>query len=215
LGTTEGTPLFFHYNPLLDYIEESKDGNLLFTDLDEHRASPRVRYDLGDKGRLLKASTVVSLLKKYGHELSARTNLPLLCLYGRGDDALTFNGANLMYDDLERALAKIPGLYEKINRYAYNKFENKNLDQQLEFWIELKKDISLDGLEKNKINQEVITQLCHVNQDFKAQIEYLKNNKDSQLPLPTTYLYEFGKSPMVAQSGHHKNKYVYDIEITR
>lgn len=211
LGTTEGTPLFFHYNPLLDYIEEGKDGNLLFTDLDEHRASPRVRYDLGDKGKILKISTVVNLLKKHGYKLTPRTNLPLLCLYGRGDDALTFNGANLMYDDLERALAKIPGLYEKINRYAYNKFENKNLDQQLEFWIELKKDVSLNDVDATKLNQEIIAQLSTINQDFKAQVEYLKNNKDSQLPFPTTYMYEFGKSPMVAQSGHHKNKYVYNM----
>lgn len=211
LGTAEGTPLFFHYNPLLDYIEEGKNNNLLFTDLDEHRASPRVRYDLGDKGKILKISTVIDLLKKHGHELTPRTNLPLLCLYGRGDDALTFNGANLMYDDLERALVKIPELHEKINRYAYNKFENANLDQQLEFWLELKKDVSLNDVDSTKLNQEIIEKLSTINQDFKAQIEYLKLNQNSQSLLPSSFIYEFGKSPMVAQSGHHKNKYVYNV----
>lgn len=215
LGSLEGTPLFFHFNPLLDYIEETQDGTLLFTDLDETRVSPRMRYDLGDKGKRLKISTVKNLLKKYGYQLEPQTNLPILCLYGRGDDALTFNGANLMYDDLERALVKIPGLYQKINRYAYNKFENKNLDQQLEFWIELKKNVSLDdlGMDPETLNQRIITALGEVNQDFKAQIEYIQHNKDSNLPLPSTLAYEHDKSPMVEQGAHHKNKYVYNVVL--
>lgn len=213
LGSLEGTPIFFHFNPLLDYIEETEDGSLLFTDLDESRISPRVRYDLGDKGKVLKVSFVKELLKKYDSQLTPQTNLPILCLYGRGDDALTFNGANLMYDDLERALLKIPGFYEKINRYAFNKFENNNLDQQLEFWIELKKDIVIDEINVNSeaLNQQLIEALCEINQDFKAQFEYIKQNKDSNLPLPITCIYENGKSPMVEQGPHHKNKYVYNM----
>ena len=213
LGSLDGTPIFFHFNPLLDYIEETEDGSLLFTDLDESRVSPRVRYDLGDKGKVFKVSVVKDLLKKHGFELTPRTSLPILCLYGRGDDALTFNGANLMYDDLERALLKVPGLYEKINRYAFNKFENDKLDQQLEFWIELKKDIDIDDMHTSieELNRQLMEALCEINQDFRAQVEFIKQNKDSDLPLPSTFVYVNGKSPMVEQGPHHKNKYVYNV----
>lgn len=213
LGSLDGTPNFFHYNPLLDYIEETENGNLLFTDLDQSRISPRIRYDLGDKGKIFSTSTVLELLKQHGHTVKLpRTNLPLLCLYGRGDDALTFNGCNLMYDDLERAIVKIPGLNEKISRYAYNKFENKELDQQLEFWIELKNGISLHDLDihPETLNNQLIVALSEVNQDFKKQIEFIKNNNDSQLPMPRTFIYEHGSSEMDEQSAHHKNKYVYN-----
>ena len=213
LGSLKGTPSFFHYNPLLDYIEETKDGSLLFTDLDKTRVSPRVRYDLGDKGKVFKVSVVTKLLKKYGYKLTPQTNLPILCLYGRGDDALTFNGCNLMYDDLEMAIKKIPGLYEKMNRYAYNKFENKKLDQQLEFWIELKPNVEIGDLavSPKELNDQLITALCEVNQDFKSQVEYVLTNKNSNLPMPCSFIYEHGTSPMIEQGAHHKNKYVYSI----
>lgn len=212
LGTLEGTPLFFHYNPLLDYIEETDEGKLLFTDLDSDRVSPRVRYDLGDNGKVLKMSAIKDLLAKYKYTLTPRTNLPLICLYGRGDDALTFNGANIMYDDLERALVKIPGLYEKINRYAYNKFETKNLDNKLEFWLELKEGVSIKdlGADEEELNKRLIDALCEVNQDFKSQVAFLQNTSATNLR-PQTLVYELGKSPMVQQSSHHKNKYVYDL----
>lgn len=217
LGTLDGTPIFFHYNPLLDYIEETKDGRLLFTDLDQERISPRIRYDLGDNGKILKVSAVQALIKKYRYDLAPRTNLPLICLYGRGDDALTFNGCNIMYDELDIAIAKIPGLYSKVNRYAYNKFETKTLDQQLDFWIELKKDVTIKdiGMSPEELNAQLITALAEINQDFKSQIIYIQNNKDSHLPEPCTFVYECGTSPMVPQSEHHKNKYVYDVPRAR
>jgi phenylacetate-CoA ligase len=212
LGTLEGTPIFFHYNPLLDYIEETADGSLLFTDLDQSRVSPRVRYDLGDKGKILKISTITPLLKKYGFQLTPATNLPILCLYGRGEDTVIFNGSNLMYDDLEQALKKIPGLIEKINRYAYNRFENKNFDQQLEFWLELKQGAALtEFADVAAINKQLIAALAQVNQDFKFQVELIQKDPDGRLPMPKTYIFEYGKSPMVEQEPHHKNKYVYTM----
>jgi phenylacetate-CoA ligase len=213
LGSLEGTPIFFHYNPLLDYIEETKEGELLFTDLDSKRVSPRVRYRLGDRGRVIELSKVKRLLKKYNYPLTPRTTLPLICLYGRGDEALTFNGCNLMYDDLERALIKIPGLYSHVNRYAYNKYENKSLDQQLEFWIELKPNINLQELNipLDELNQHIIDALGTVNQDFKFQIGCIEDNSEQSLIKPRTFLYKYGESPMVEQGPHHKNKYVYDL----
>lgn len=213
LGNDDRNPTFFHFNPLLDYIEETENQTLLFTDLDQSRVSPRVRYDVGDKGRILRVSYVTSVLKKHGYMITPKTNLPLLCLYGRGEDCLTFNGCKLMYDDLEYAIAKIQNLNDKVNRYAYNKFEDKNLDQQLEFWIELKKGVGIEniGLSLEDLNQQLINALCEVNQDFKAQIEYIKNNEDSRFSLPRTFLYFNGTSEMVEEDAHHKIKYIYNI----
>lgn len=212
LGSLDKIPLFFHYNPLLDYIEEAEDETLLFTDLDQSRVSPRVRYDLGDKGKILKISEVTALLKKYGYTLKPRTHLPLLCLYGRGEDTLIFNGANLIADELEVALQKVATLSEKINRYAYNKFENKQLDQQLEFWIELKDGYSLSDIqEAETINAQLIETLCTLNQDFKFQIDIVRKD-NGRLPMPRTLIFEYGKSPMLEQGPHHKNKYVYNIK---
>jgi phenylacetate-coenzyme A ligase PaaK-like adenylate-forming protein len=76
-------PMIFHYDPMHYFIETNKDGELLYTCCHKERASPRIRYNLHDTGKVMMAKDVKAILKKYGIEISPRTNLPFLFIHGR------------------------------------------------------------------------------------------------------------------------------------
>jgi len=75
-----GLPQGFHYDPLNTFIETGDNQELIFTMVRQDRISPRIRYDLGDRGSLMYVSDVLVELKTMGIELPVepKTNLPLL-----------------------------------------------------------------------------------------------------------------------------------------
>ncbi|MBA3536996.1 MAG: hypothetical protein H0T84_10365 [Tatlockia sp.] len=113
-GENKGLPMVFHYDTWNYHVEcldgskekpEDKD-SLVFTTTRNDRSSPRIRYDLGDKGRLYAASDVQALLAKYGIFHQPRINLPLMFVWGR-DSTVVFNGSNLAFTELDRAIADL------------------------------------------------------------------------------------------------------------
>lgn len=72
-------PMVFHYDPLHYYIETVND-ELVFTCCRKERASPRIRYNLHDTGKVMMAKDVVAILKKYGVEITLEPTCPS-CLF--------------------------------------------------------------------------------------------------------------------------------------
>ena len=204
IGENKALPYFFQYSPLNDYIEE-KDGYLIFTDLDHTRVSPRVRYNLGDKGTIVRMSHVQKILVKYNISLNIKplNNLPLVCLYGRAEDTITFNNADIGFDDLELAIYKTPELTNKWNRYAYNQYDGK-----LEFWIELAEGISPDEFNSAQLNEKIIARMSEINTQFGEAIQQVKKEEKPKLKI-----WELGKSPMKKLEVYRKAKYVYNVPI--
>lgn len=204
-GNESGQPYFFQYNPLDDYIEEI-DGRLVFTDLDHSRISPRVRYDVGDRGKILKMSFVKKVLNKYGIHLTPQTNLPLICLYGRVEHKVSFKNAELAFDDLELAILSIPELAQHMNQYAYNTYTTKQGNAQLEFWVELKSGVSIDQFDTAVIETKLMNGLSNLNPFFKKELAAAIDMK------PILKLYEYGMSPMLEESVFRKAKFIYNVE---
>lgn len=53
-------PMIFHYDPLNYHIETNEEDHLIFTCARDDRISPRIRYDLGDIGKVMSCSDVVA-----------------------------------------------------------------------------------------------------------------------------------------------------------
>ena len=77
-GENKGLPMVFHYDPLNYHVECSDQSDLIYTCTRSDRSSVRIRYNLGDKGRVYASSDVQALLAKYGVFATPKTNLPLM-----------------------------------------------------------------------------------------------------------------------------------------
>jgi phenylacetate-coenzyme A ligase PaaK-like adenylate-forming protein len=197
-------PMIFHYDPLNYHIETNEEEHLIFTCVRDDRISPRIRYDLGDKGKVMACSDLIATLKKHGITLTnmPRTELPLIFVYGRGDSMISYRGANVAPENLGEAIRKSQ-LNEAIAHYAFFQYEEEE-KTITEFMIEPKeeKDLPKDLL------QILINQMKDINPDFKKQYEEC-NDESAK---PRLRLFEPGASPMAAQRmryPHAKKKYIF------
>src|SRR5205085_1791413 len=75
----DGTlPMIFQYDPLNYLIESDRERNLLFTPNRLENVSPRVRYNLHDRGLVKEWSAIQTILQDHGFTLKNRSGLPLL-----------------------------------------------------------------------------------------------------------------------------------------
>lgn len=182
-------PMIFHYDPLNYYIETTKEGELVYTCCRKERASPRIRYNLHDTGKVMMAKDVVAIMKKYGVEIHPRTNLPFLFVHGR-EGTVSFGGAKIHYEHLEEIIREEFTDNElNMDRFALYKNEETN---ELEFWLEAASEEDYETLagDLETINELLIARLSEKNTDFKKILDGQTN------PYPQVRLFRPGESLM-------------------
>jgi phenylacetate-coenzyme A ligase PaaK-like adenylate-forming protein len=204
LGDNEFVPMIFPYDPLNYHIETDEDQNLLFTCVRGDRISPRVRYNLGDRGKTMPLSDVQAILKKHNVNLksSPNTQLPLLFVWGRVDSQVTYFGVNLAPENLEDSL-RSENLFSKIAHYGFLQYEKEGTPVT-EILIEGKD--GADFSDKEQIHKSIIEGLKNYNEEFNKLLNGQPNS------VPELRIYEKGKSPMAIQRErypHLKNKYIF------
>jgi phenylacetate-coenzyme A ligase PaaK-like adenylate-forming protein len=214
-GENKGLPMVFHYDTWNYHVEcldgseekpEDKD-SLVFTTTRDDRSSPRIRYDLGDKGRLYAASDVQALLAKYGIFHKPRINLPLMFVWGR-DSTVVFNGSNLAFTELERAIEDLDNNGEILKKAFYTYHDNNGVEK-LEILLELNDDIEIPNNRDAQVYAyDLISKLASLNQDFRYQLESL----DEGTQLPVVRFFTRGQSPISEAGGHRKQVLVFQKE---
>ena len=104
-----------------------KKGTLSFTCLRKTRSSPRIRYDLGDIGEIMTVDELVAIAKKYEPTLNiteAKLKFPVMFVWGRESVAI-FRGANVAYDELEKALHTGSILQNIVRKFSLWEHEDK------------------------------------------------------------------------------------------
>ncbi len=210
-GVNKGLPMVFRYDPMNTHIEcdnsEQAKDDLIFTVTRDDRSSPRIRYNLGDKGRIYAASDVQALLAKYGIFHKPKTPLPLMFIWGR-DSTVVFNGANLAFTELERAVADIDS-DGQILKKAFYSYQDEEGNDKLEFWLELNDDIDLfDQTTMQDFARQLLSKLVNMNQDFRYQVEHLTDGT----ALPMVRFFKRGQSPISEAGGHRKQVLVFQKE---
>ena len=203
-GDNGSIPMIFHYDPLNYHIETHEEAHLIFTCVRDDRISPRIRYDLGDRGKVMTCSDLVATLKKHGINLKhmPRTELPFVFVWGRGDSMISYRGANVAPENLGEAIRKA-NLNEVISHYAFFQYE-ENDKTITEFMIEPKEGKNLP----QNLLEILIHQMKEINPDFKKQYEECND----ETAKPRLRLFDPEKSPMAAQRvryPHAKKKYIF------
>ncbi len=199
-GQTE-LPMLFQYNPLMHYIQPivNQEGKPEFeiTLLDDSTILPKVKYNLHDEGKKFRFNEMMNILEKHEprfmdkftaaeHHSVDILNLPFLCIFGRSDGTLSFDGANVFPDQIQGGILKDKELSKIINRFKFEKKYDKKHTVEFHVLMELKKGYTVNSKIKNKLARNILKHLQDVNPDFRES--YSKNQ--TLAPKISLYKYE-------------------------
>jgi phenylacetate-CoA ligase len=161
VGRSDVAPMVFQYDPLQVFVENGPEDHLLFTLNRLQNVSPRIRYDLVDRGRTVTAQEVASVVS--GIDVPAG-RLPVLFHWGREEHAVAFYGCKITPDHVQAALLSVPALAAAAGEYALRVWEDERADKRLEIVVELMPGAQVAG---DEIEKTFFDSLAAGNQDFR------------------------------------------------
>ncbi|HEV7182858.1 MAG TPA: CoF synthetase [Leifsonia sp.] len=203
-------PMVFQFNPY-DYLIETNDaGELVVTIVRKQNINPRIRYNIHDRGHVIRLKEVTPILRELGHQAVIEQqflDLPLLFHYGRSDLSVDYNGAVVAPDALRDVIYGDTGLLQAIENHRLISFEDDNGDRQLHIALQLTEAATIRGtLDQDGSRERVLHELRRMNGDF--------NNAILTAPegtLPTVAFYGFRQGPFARDGAKLKNEYVWQL----
>ncbi|HXV14240.1 MAG TPA: CoF synthetase [Candidatus Krumholzibacteria bacterium] len=202
---SEGLPMVFQYDPLSYYIESDGERNLLFTLNRLDNVSPRIRYNLYDRGIAMRCRNALEMLRDHRVALdppAPRVNLPLLFHWGRREHAVAFYGCKITPDDVQNAITRVPLLQELTANYALHPYEDDAANKRLEIWIELSAESQAPD-DVAGITEGLKRELAAVNQDFREAIRMIQPGFH-----PILRFFPHGEGPLAGQDPRVKRRYI-------
>lgn len=199
-------PMVFQFNPSDFWIECNELGELIFTICRPGYTSPKIRYNIHDKGHVMQLSELKALLKKHG--LADRvgfpvTDLPILFHYGRGDMTVSFFGSNITPNDIQEVIFMMPELSGNVNSFQIDTIEDSRSDKQLIVAIELLEGSAPDTYNDDAgLTHNFFENLTKINQDFRATYAMAAANK------PALKFYASNTGPFENADIRIKTKYI-------
>jgi phenylacetate-CoA ligase len=167
----ETPPMLFQYNAADYLVENSPEGELIFTIVRLEGAAPKIRYNLRDLGGSLTHKQLSAALKENGIDISSlgekQGAFPVLYVHGRNDLSVPFYGSKIFPHDLEEIINTHPELVGKINSFQLKSVEDSELKRRLLIFLEKAKSCANELPGADDLHSIVFDELCRVNQDFR------------------------------------------------
>ncbi|HQF36397.1 MAG TPA: hypothetical protein PLL26_02030 [Candidatus Dojkabacteria bacterium] len=166
----EDMPLhIFQYNPIGAYIEEVNGDFVLTMD----KQVPLVRYNLKDSIKIFTYDDLKMVMKKTNIDWNSVFRnrqvfrLPFVVVYGRSDDTIILNGANIYLSSFKEVLQ-----HGELSKYHTGKFrvfvvEDEMLFQNYKVQIELKDDVIASDKLKNMFRTRIVNFLLENDKGYK------------------------------------------------
>ena len=197
----EPLPMVFQYDPLNYHIESDADRNLLVTINRLENVSPRIRYNIHDRGLVRSAQEVSDALAKLGVKIPPPVvDLPMLFHWGRQDNAVGFYGCKITPEDIQHVILRVAALGERVINFALHPYEDADANKCVEIWFEVSDDSDTDV---NQLREAVLAELGAVNQDFRESIKMVPAARR-----PMVKLFRQGQRPFPAQDIRLKRQYI-------
>jgi len=201
----EALPMIFQYDPLNCLVESDEERSLLFTLNRLENVSPRIRYNIHDRGIVRSMQQVRDVLRDHRvsvDESEPSLDLPLLFHWGRQNNAVGFYGCKITPEDIQHVILRVSALASKVANFALHPYEDSDANKRLELWLELEHDVAAPE-NIDELNAAVWRELAAVNQDFRESIKMIPAGRS-----PTVKLFAFGQSPMSGQDIRVKKQYI-------
>ena len=203
----EALPMIFQYDPLNVLVESDADRSLLFTINRLENVSPRIRYNIHDRGLVRSMESVQKVLRDRAVRIEhdgPSINLPLLFHWGRQDNSVGFYGCKITPEDIQHVILRLPSLGAKVANFALRPYEDDNANKRLELLIEMAESVPVPaGDAATALSDDIWRELAAVNQDFRESIKMIPAERK-----PTLELYPFNASPISAQDIRIKKRYI-------
>ena len=204
-GKDSRSPMVFQYNPFLYFIEANSHNELVYTICRPSLMSPRVRYNVHDKGGIATFNEVESKLALLGYDISTLDGgtlalpLPFMWIHGRSDYTVSVMGANIYPEDIEYCVYAIPALAKITISYCLSSIEiEKGL---LRPFIMLEVHTIPSETETKYLADTLLKTLIALNSDFESGY---KEYPDILIPKIDYYLE--GDGPFKRSLGQIKQK---------
>ncbi|MEQ1769132.1 MAG: hypothetical protein ABL879_04775 [Devosia sp.] len=202
------TPMIFQYNPLAYHLEENDKGELVATISRPYNISPKIRYNIHDRGHVLRHGALKRILKETGHEDILKTSgqvvdLPMLFIYGRSDMSIEYYGAKVTPDSLREILFAVTRLAPMLSTFRLISYEDKAHNKRMQVALELIDGATFDE-PVEPLADEVFTKLAALNGDFLNA--WKRTATPENMPELTVHAYNTG--PFEGGQQRLKNTYV-------
>lgn len=171
LKHTGSLPMIFQFNPTDFLFETSPEGELIITVCRPNYIAPKIRYNIHDKGHVLKVKDLYAILRELHidtNELtSPETDLPLLFHYGRADATVSFFGANISPTDINEVIFSLPEFSAIINSFCITLQEDNEGNKILVIHLELQSNIPDNSVDHASMESNFFAELRKINQDFR------------------------------------------------
>jgi phenylacetate-CoA ligase len=200
-------PMVFQFNPFGYLIETNDFGELVVTIARSENISPRIRYNIHDRGHVVRMKELRSVLRATGHAAlaaEAELDLPLLFHYGRSDLSVDYNGAVVAPDVVRDVVYGDPELLEAVENHRLISYEDDHGDRQLHIAFQLASGAG--GFDADAARGAVIAELRRLNKDFSNAIRTAPPGT-----LPTVAFYPYRTGPFREDGKKLKNEYVWQL----
>ncbi|MEI8143471.1 MAG: hypothetical protein WCG48_02565 [Candidatus Berkelbacteria bacterium] len=209
-GNTEVIPTLFQY-VTQNYFIETLGGETCFT---SSSATPLVRYNIHDRGGVIKFRDMERALAKYGYDYKKMLSdkdipsnvifqQPFVYCFGRRDDTVMVGGGNIFPEQIDPVLFNDKS--NDIHSFKLGMLTDENQHQMVQILLELK--IGMELAENKKIEMEktyheiILNHLLSTNSDY--AVSYRSDPKYCD---PIIKIFEFGSGPFSEDSGRTKPK---------
>lgn len=199
----EDPPMVFQYNPLDYLIEQSSEGELLFTIARMANIAPKIRYNLHDRGGVWSYAELRTKLAELGIDIEP-LNKPSICfpivyVYGRSDLSVPFFGCKVFPTDLDHIIHQDPRLARHLNSFQIRNVEDEQFNRLL--FIDLEQsEGSLETL--GDLHAAFYEGLMQANQDFREITKMITPDH------VRVALHPYGTGPFSGRDIRLKSRYV-------
>src|SRR5436190_158335 len=202
-------PMIFQYHPADFLIESSSKGELIITICRPGYVSPKIRYNLHDRGHVIDLKELYAIIDKLNIDRSKlvkpQTDLPILFHYGRSDMTVSFFGANISPVDINEVIFLMPQLAAEVSSYCISAPEDESGNKNLIIHLELQKGLSKETAAHAKIEKEFFSYLATVNQDFREALRMTGKEQENRTIVS---FYSCMQGPFANKDNRIKTKYI-------
>jgi phenylacetate-CoA ligase len=202
----EALPMIFQYDPLNTLVESDAERNLLFTINRLENVSPRIRYNIHDRGVVRSIASIREVLDAQNVRLDhsgPTLDLPLLFHWGRQDSSVGFYGCKITPEDIQNVLLRLPELGSTVANFGLRPYEDAQANKRLELLLEMNEGAALPQGDAAAVTDSVWRELAAVNQDFRESVKMIPAERR-----PTIKFFRFGESPVSGQDIRIKKRYI-------
>jgi phenylacetate-CoA ligase len=200
-------PMIFQYNPIDYYVESNEAGELVFTLCRTRNAAPKIRYNIHDLGHVIRFPELRAALDEARIPLDdlarRRSDLPLLFLYGRADDAVAYFGCKITPGNVQEVVFSVPSLTDNVDSFALLVSEDDAANKRLAIAFELRPGRVRPTGSAVELRDSVLRRLAELNQDFREAARFMPRDA-----IPTVEWHAHGTGPFAGDDVRLKRHYV-------